>query len=421
MPDPIRILFASACPPGQPNIRVDAELQNLREIVRQQRDRLTLTDSIATSFDKFHRELIEGNFDIVHISAHGSEESLLLEHEDGREQPVDSRILTEILAQQAHLRCVVLNACWSARWFERPMAPAMVLMNGEVDDEAALGFSRGFYEALAAGRTTSEAFTAGRLRGLQCRQGHFDPQLTSNNQGVLGVRTLESFAPAIAEHSEFTCDLSHAFHADGGVDWGEAAAKIHAFAHKPDILQRLAVADSEYQIRLACHGSVAFMLGREFGREAPLFPVQGRIKPELWRVDTNAESDDPDWQVTEHGDPGASILAFAVSLAQPTGPAVLRHFERLGSKAHIFEFSVPGPEGRNVRSGNHAAMLARSLQRKLDEIGHRAPDQPLHLFMSAPNGFAFLLGKRGRAGLGMIQLYEFDPGTRTYAPSILAR
>lgn len=419
-PQPLRVLFVSACPTNEVRIRVDAELRSLREVVRTQPGRIALFDSVASSFEGLHRELIERDYDILHISAHGTEDSLVLERPDGEAQEVDTGTLTEIFARRADtLRCVVLNACWSATWFARPLAPAMVVMNGEIDDEGALGFTRAFYEALAAGRTIEAAFAEGHIRGGHAAGGRpFDPMLTSNNGGVLGARTLRDYAPELIRHCQFPCDLSREFDDPANVDWADIAERIREFAHRPDLRNYLAKA--EYQILLACHGSVAFLLGREFGREAPVHPVQGRVRPILWRVDPEVVNDDPDWRVEELGDPRSDTLALAVSLAQPIGGAVLRHFEQLGVSARVLEFQVPGPDGANVRSGDHAAKLARTLQRRLDDLRGADP-RPVHLFMAAPNGFAFLLGKRGAAGLGAVQLYEFDTATRTYAPSILAR
>lgn len=418
MPDPIRILFASACPPAEVRIRVDREFADLQEIVRASSGKLELLPPLtAASFEVLQRGLLESKCDIVHISAHGTENALVFERHSSREE-VDSSILTEILADKSDtLRCVVLNACYSAKWFVRPMAPEMVLMNGSVDDEGALGFSRGFYEGLAAGVSIASAYKAGKLRGKQRTKGHFDPRLTSSNRGTMVVRTFQHYETNL-EPYEFPHDLSAHCSENHPIDWEAVGSEVQEFARKPDLRARLA--QQPYHLRLACHASVAFLLGREFGPMAPVHPVQNGYPPVLWEVDPSAVSDDPGWTSTELGDPTASNLAFAISLAHPIGLDVVRHFERLGVAARILEFSVPGPDVATIRDGNHAAKLARDLQNELVSIG-LAPGQPLHLFMSAPNGFAFLLGKRGRAGLGMIQLYEFDPGTRTYAPSILAR
>jgi hypothetical protein len=115
------------------------------------------------------RELRTGEFHIFHYIGHGLYDSqaedglLLLEGEDERGRAVSGRELGTILHDCTSLRLAVLNACEGARSARSdPFAgvaaslvqceiPAVIAMQFEITDNAAVVFSEGFYEAIAAG------------------------------------------------------------------------------------------------------------------------------------------------------------------------------------------------------------------------------------------------------------------------------
>ena len=106
-----------------------------------------------TTIDKLRRALLETDFDIVHISGHGTDIGIVLEKDDGTSYIVPQEALAELFhAHSPPLQCVILNSCFSisqGRLISMGI-PFTVGMDGRVNDLAAIEFSRGFYDAIGA-------------------------------------------------------------------------------------------------------------------------------------------------------------------------------------------------------------------------------------------------------------------------------
>ena len=55
------------------------------------------------------------------------------------------------------VKCVVLNACCSIANLTDPISPITIGMDAAISDEAAVEISRGFYDALANGKSFARA------------------------------------------------------------------------------------------------------------------------------------------------------------------------------------------------------------------------------------------------------------------------
>jgi hypothetical protein len=58
---------------------------------------------------------------------------------------------------------VILNACNSLTDLSSPLAQFTIGMNGSVDDDAAIQFAQGFYDAIAAGKPYEFAAEEGKI------------------------------------------------------------------------------------------------------------------------------------------------------------------------------------------------------------------------------------------------------------------
>jgi hypothetical protein len=107
---------------------------------------------------------------VVHFAGHADSDTLVFEDNKGNTTPVSLEAIADLLNRQK-AECVILNACSSARNLTKAIAPYTIGMNEEIDDEDALVFSRGFYDALSAGKTYKDAYvegvTAVKLKGGQ--------------------------------------------------------------------------------------------------------------------------------------------------------------------------------------------------------------------------------------------------------------
>ena len=123
-------------------------------------------------------------FHALHYIGHGvydrdAERGVLLFEDDGGwARPVSGDKLGMILHDFSSLRLAVLNACEGARTARTdPFAgvagslvqrdiPAVVAMQFEISDEAAIVFGGGFYQPLAAGSPVDASLAAARLAML---------------------------------------------------------------------------------------------------------------------------------------------------------------------------------------------------------------------------------------------------------------
>jgi NTP pyrophosphatase (non-canonical NTP hydrolase) len=169
----IRILFASSNPKDSTPLRLQEEERAIREAIKlaRHRDNIFLETLPASTLDDLRRALLEMSFDIVHFSGHGAADSAMFE---GGASDIDISISTLIdeISRGSQVKCLVLNACSSLEGYKSPGLKFYVVgMSSEVNDLSAIEFSRGFYDAVGAGKSIPEAIDEGRscarLKGLQ--------------------------------------------------------------------------------------------------------------------------------------------------------------------------------------------------------------------------------------------------------------
>ena len=127
------------------------------------------------------KKLQPDTFHILHFIGHGgfdaraAEGALLFEDDAGRGRPISGEQLATILHDKASLRLVFLNSCEGARTslkdpfsgvaaslIEREI-PAVIAMQFEITDRAAIIFAGEFYAMLAEGQPVDASVTQARL------------------------------------------------------------------------------------------------------------------------------------------------------------------------------------------------------------------------------------------------------------------
>jgi len=121
-----------------------------------------------------------GPWHVFHFIGHGgfdptTDEGLIaLANEEGLTHPLIATQLARLLANHRPLRLVILNSCEGARGGKRDVfsstaailirrgIPAVVAMQYEVTDRAAIEFARAFYEAMADGMPVDAALAEAR-------------------------------------------------------------------------------------------------------------------------------------------------------------------------------------------------------------------------------------------------------------------
>jgi hypothetical protein len=180
---PLRMVVMASSPEDYPRLDVANEVEQLTAatapLVADRRLELEVLSEATLA--ALHRAGQQWPFHILHFIGHGGtmrdtgEGVLVLRQATGRGRMVRGVDLGQQLASVETLRLVVLNSCQganvgsidpfgsTAESLVRQGLPAVVAMQFEITDHAALDFSQGLYAALADGRPVDAAVTAARL------------------------------------------------------------------------------------------------------------------------------------------------------------------------------------------------------------------------------------------------------------------
>lgn len=173
---PLRVLVMISSPYDYPPLNVDQEWTNLTEALSdlEQRELVVLERLEAATLPALQHWLEDGEYHVFHYAGGGyfDERSqrgmLLLEDEQGSGRPVSGKYLGTLLRDHRPLRLAILNACEGARagtaqsLVQQGGVPAVIAMQFEVTDKAAITFAQGFYAAVAKGHLVDAALGEAR-------------------------------------------------------------------------------------------------------------------------------------------------------------------------------------------------------------------------------------------------------------------
>ena len=178
---PLRILVIRSEPTDYPPLDLAAEWAKVAESLGELAEAgdLAFTELAAPTLGELRRALTRDTFHVLHYMGHGGFDSqrggvLLFTDRAGRGVPVTSGDLGVMLHDHTSLRLAVLNACEAGRTdpadpfagvadtLVRRGIPAVVAMQFEVSDDAAVEFAPALYGALAAGRPVDAAVAEAR-------------------------------------------------------------------------------------------------------------------------------------------------------------------------------------------------------------------------------------------------------------------
>ena len=178
-PGPIvKVLFFGASPRGMPPLRVDEEIREIQQTIKQGRERDNIV--VKTEWAIRPRDVTQALLDFqphfVHFAGHGGgkEGSFAAEDDIGYAHiiPVDG-LVQAFKAVGRDVRCVIVNACQTERLAQALAAvvPCVIGMRQPVGDRSAIRFSIGFYQALAAGKPVETAFDVGLAQLMMTPEG----------------------------------------------------------------------------------------------------------------------------------------------------------------------------------------------------------------------------------------------------------
>ena len=182
---PIRILAVAVSPSDLDGLDVERERTRLNAAMEsiQAKGLVELTWVPGQTWQDFTEALWEGPWHILHFIGHGGfdenrqEGIVAFARPDGKADYKRATSFGRILGDHEPLRLAVLNACDTGRsdvtdvfsstagTLVRKGTPAVVAMQYEITDEAAIELSRSFYGAIARGIPVDTALTEAR-KGL---------------------------------------------------------------------------------------------------------------------------------------------------------------------------------------------------------------------------------------------------------------
>lgn len=180
-PAPVKtILVLAANPMNSTRLALDKKIREIEKSLRRStnRDEFKLVSRLAVGTQDLRQALLEVEPQIIHFCGHGTnvsesreipgesdEGGIFLQDEMGNAQLVTGKALTRLLSLfDDRLECVILNSCYSSAQADliKKRIPIVIGMKQAIGDKAAIEFSRGFYDALGAGRSVDKAFEFGR-------------------------------------------------------------------------------------------------------------------------------------------------------------------------------------------------------------------------------------------------------------------
>lgn len=178
---PLRVLGISAVPDDLPPLEAQQERERIAQVLQQ--DSSEKVDVHWLPGDRWQDlagALASGTWHVLHCVCHGGfdkegdEGYIQLSGDDGSAKRFHASDFRRLIERSPHLRLVVLNACESAvsgsdNVFTSTAAslveagvPAVVAMQYEITDLAAITFSSAFYERIAEGTPVDRAVTLAR-------------------------------------------------------------------------------------------------------------------------------------------------------------------------------------------------------------------------------------------------------------------
>jgi tetratricopeptide (TPR) repeat protein len=179
---PLRVLVLIASPSDFPGLDVDAEWEKLNEALGdlQRAGRVEVHRMPTGTLADLQRQLRRNDYHVFHFVGHGGYDAqaddgvLVLEGANRRGQQVSGQDLGVLLHDHRTLRLAVLNSCEGARGgrtdpysgtaqsLVRQGIPAVVAMQFEITDTAAITLTRSLYEAVADGYPLDAAMAEAR-------------------------------------------------------------------------------------------------------------------------------------------------------------------------------------------------------------------------------------------------------------------
>jgi hypothetical protein len=478
---PLRILVVQSEPTDLDALNLAKEWAAMWQALQSQKE-IEVGLLVHPSPLSLRDRLLDGPWHVLHFMGHGGfnhengEGCLYFESPEGKAQPVTGTHLGRFLTED--LRLVFLNACQTgilpggkgqdpyrgtASALVESGVPAVIAMQANISDPAAIAFSSTFYARIAAGDPIDAAAVEGRLAILQARPSDWAtpilftrvtdgdvlaqsgepvrPSSTPSRPAQreagplrLGIRSFPDHKGRIVwgqemdQECEDILDLRSLFGGPNGKTILDPSSwQTRIVPELQRFLARAASSRRPLHLNFAAHASIAFTAGFILNAKSGLdIMLRQRTQAGIveWQAVAGPSAEKNLWLRRKDmpGDSEARDVALALAVTQPVIEDVQLYLSRSGlAMSRILPATLaPAPSSLAVRDALHAMQLADGVAAKIRTRTIQERQGVLHLFASAPNALLFFLGQLSH-GLGPIQLYEhdFEGGPGAYSPSIL--
>ena len=162
-----KIIFLSSSPSGADRLRVDTEGRVIEETIKSanKRSSISFQQKTAIKYETLSQVLLEEKPTILHFSGHSSNDFIVVDDNAGNIERISIESLNFLIASiKENIHTIVLNCCSSSQQAQLISVNNIytIGMNDSIVDEAAIDFSKGFYQAISAGKDVVTAFNIGK-------------------------------------------------------------------------------------------------------------------------------------------------------------------------------------------------------------------------------------------------------------------
>ena len=242
---------------------------------------------------------------------------------------------------------------------------------------------------------------------------------------TIGIVSFERGAEYLSEATEIILSFKEKF--DGRKLKPEYDWDRDIYQELDTFLKKNTDVNYKYQLMLEAPLSIAFATGRILDPKSRISAFPSNPDPlhksEIWNIEDSYDATFIDFDVRdERIDINESDTCLIVSITRNIEDNVNEYISDSGLKIGRMITLTIGGKGHSFYSIQNAAHAKNLVQQVVESLAKRSTVErraTVHIFVSAPNAFMFLLGQRSR-GFGNCVLYEFDleaKDTGTYSPS----
>lgn len=160
-----KVLLLAANPKETGVLRLGEEFREIKESIQlgKYRDNFEIVQGEAVRAKDLRRLLLREKPNIIHFSGHSTTEGICLENDKGAIQMVSGKALAGLFGLCRNLQCIILNSCYSESQTHALITVVhyVIGMKETLQDDSAIRFSVGFYDALGEGQSIADAFEYG--------------------------------------------------------------------------------------------------------------------------------------------------------------------------------------------------------------------------------------------------------------------